>query len=46
MLEPTVFDDPPDSPEPAADDRAMRILESGVAIIALLSALVLAVLPR
>jgi len=46
MLEPTAFDDPPDSPAYAADDRAMRILETGMAIIALLSAILLAVLPR
>lgn len=46
MLEPTPFDDRPEPLALAANDRAMRVLESGIALLALLSALVLAVLPR
>ncbi|HET7725714.1 MAG TPA: hypothetical protein VFK54_00165 [Candidatus Limnocylindrales bacterium] len=45
MLEPTTFDDPAEPPL-AMNDRAMRVLESGIAFVALLSAIVLAVLPR
>lgn len=46
MLEPTTFDDPAERPALAMNDRAMRVLESGIAFVALLSAIVLAVLPR
>lgn len=46
MIEPTMFDDRSDPTAVAVNDRAMRLLESGIAFVALLSAIVLAVLPR
>lgn len=45
MIEPSAFDDPRESAA-LTTDRAMRVLESGMALIAFTAAILLAVLPR